>query len=120
MTSLLFGISLSALLSVTSLLVVLFRVSPLTSPNQAIPAFLLSLFLSVGSVATLLFYALWRYFPIHSWDAGKLLSISLRQGALIGFATLMLVLFALLGMLTWWAALLIVAACAMVEVALNS
>lgn len=120
MTSLLFGIIVSALLSTTSFLVVLFRVSPLSAPAQAIPAFFVSLFLAVSSVATLLFFVFWRYVPIHSWDAGKLLGIALRQGLMLGSATCILLLFHLLGLLTWWIGLLIYAVFVLIEMALNA
>ncbi len=120
MTSLLFGISSSALLSTTSLLVVLFRVSPLTAPEYAIPAFFISLFLAISSVGTLLFYALWRFVPLHSWDLGQILGISLRQGIFLGLATVILVLFHLLGLLTWWIAIMIYGVFILVELALNS
>lgn len=119
MTSLLFGIILSALLSLTSLLVVLFRVSPLSAPGQALPAFFLSLFLSVSSIATLLFFALWKMVPIHTWDTGKILSISLRQGIFIGLATMILILFHLLGLLTWWIAILIYGMFVLIEMAMS-
>ena len=120
MTSLLFAISLSALLSTTSLLVVLFRVSPLTAPLYAIPAFFISLFLAISSIGTLLFYAIWRMVPLHSWDLGQVLGISLRQGVFLGFATCVLVLFHILSLLTWWIAIMIYAVFVLVELALNS
>lgn len=120
MNSLLFGISLSALLSITSFLVVLFRVSPLSSPGYALPAFFISLFLSVSSVGTLALFGIWHVLPMHSWDAGKLLSISLRQGLFLGAATVLGVLLFLLGILTWWVALGILAVFVLIEVALNA
>ena len=120
MTSLLFGISVSALLSTTSLLVVLFRVSPLTAPGAAIPAFFISLFLAVSSVMTLVFYALWRFVPLHSWDLGQILGISVRQGVFVGLATVILLLFHLLGLLTWWIAIMIYVVFVLIELALNS
>jgi len=120
MTSLLFGISVSALLSTTSLLVVLFRVSPLTAPGYAIPAFFFSLFLAVSSVMTLAFYALWRFVPLHSWDLGQILGISVRQGIFVGLATVILLLFHILGLLTWWIAVMIYGVFLLVELALNS
>ncbi len=120
MTSLLFGISLSALLSLTSLLVVIFRVSPLTAPAYAIPAFFISLFLAVCSIGTLLFYALWRLVPLHSWDLGQVLGISVRQGVFLGLASIILILFHLLGLLTWWIGLMIFGVFVLIELALNS
>ncbi len=120
MTSLLFGIIVSALLSTTSLLVVLLRVSPLSAPGQAIPAFFVSLFLSISSIGTLAFYFLWRTLPIHTWDIGKLLGISVRQGLMLGLGTVIMVLFHLLGLLSWWIAILIYAVFVLIELALNS
>ena len=119
MSSLLFGIILPALFSVTSLLVVLLRVSPLLSPVQALPAFFLSLFLSISTVTTLLLLAVWKLVPIHSWDTGKLMSISLRQGILLASATIILVVFHLLGLLNWWIAVMIYATFLLIELALE-
>lgn len=119
MNTLVFGISLAALLSSTSLLIVLVRVSPLTAPAQAIPALFVSLFLSISTVSALLFMLLWKYIPHHTWDMGKLTSVSLRQGIFLGTATVILVVFHLLGLLTWWIALLIYGLFALVEAALE-
>lgn len=120
MSSLLFGITVSALLSSTSLLIVLFRVSPLSAPGYALPAFFLSLFLSLSSVATLLFYALWRVVPLHAWDSGKLLGIAVRQAVFLALGTVLLVVLHLLGVLTWWIALLVYSVFVLVELALDS
>lgn len=120
MTSLLFGIIISALLSTTSLLVVLFRVSPLSAPAYALPAFFCSLFLTVSSVSSLILYAFWSFVPVHTWDIGKLLGISVRQGILLGIGTTILILFHLLGLLTWWIAILIYSVFVLVELAINS
>jgi hypothetical protein len=119
MTSLLYGIIVAALLSITSLLVVLFRVSPLTSPTQALPSFFASMFLSIASVTTLLLYLLWKNFPLHAWDEGKVLSISVRQGLFIASGVLICILFHLLGLLTWWIAILIFLVFLLVELALH-
>jgi hypothetical protein len=119
MTSLLFGIYISALLSLTSLLVVLFRVSPLSSPGYALPAFFISLFLAVSSIGALVFYVIWHLLPLHSWDAGKMLSVSLRQGIFLACATVLSVFLFLLGVLTWWVALMVVAVFVLIEVALD-
>lgn len=119
MTNLLFGIILSAVFSITSLLVVLFRVSPLTSPQYALPAFFLSAFLCISTVSTLIFWGLWKTLPIHAWDTGKLLSVSLRQGLFIGAIICLLILFHLLAILNWWVAVMIISVFLLVELALN-
>ncbi|MDP7645561.1 MAG: hypothetical protein QF400_00145 [Candidatus Peribacteraceae bacterium] len=119
MNTLLFGIILSALFSSTSLLVVLLRVSPLTAPAQAIPAFFLSFFLTVSTVGALCFIGIWRMVPTHMWDMGKLTSISLRQGILLGISLTVIILFHQLNLLNWWIGILIVAVSVLVEVALD-
>ena len=119
MTSLLFSIVLAALLSITSLIAVLLRVSPLTAPGQALTTFFASVFLSVASTATILLYLLWRWFPVHAWDEGKILSIALRQGIFLACATITLILFHLLGVLTWWIGILIYILFLLIELALQ-
>ena len=119
MNSLVFGISLAALFSTTSLLIVLFRVSPLLAPAQAILAFFLSIFMSVTTVSTLLFIGIWRKIPGHTLDTGRLTSISLREGIFLGTATAILLLFHLLQLLTWWIAILIYGVFLLVEMALD-
>ncbi|PIQ76936.1 hypothetical protein COU78_01715 [Candidatus Peregrinibacteria bacterium CG10_big_fil_rev_8_21_14_0_10_49_24] len=119
MHSLLFGISLSALLSTLSLLIVLLRVSPLTAPAQAIPAFFISLFLCVSTVGALALYGIWKVVPFHTWDMGKLLSISLRQGVFLGCTTVVILIFHLLNLLNWWIGLMIFCVFLFIELALD-
>lgn len=120
MTSLLYSIIVAALLSVTSLIAVLLRVSPLLSPAPALTAFFASFFLSITSVMTLALYALWKWFPLHAWDDGKTIGIALRQGVFLGIIGSVIVLFHLLGILTWWIALLVVLVFVLIEAALQS
>jgi hypothetical protein len=119
MTSLLFGVIASALLSVTSLLIVLLRVSPLSAPGQALPAFLLSLLLSISSVGSLILYAIWTYAPLHYWDSSKILSVSVRQGIFLGLACTLSMLIFVLGALSWWMPPLIFLVFVLVELAMN-
>jgi len=119
MTTLLYSIIVAALLSVTSLIAIMLRVSPLTAPGQALPAFFASVFLSVTTVMTILLFALWKWFPLHAWDEGKILSVSLRQGIFLGVGTIVLLLFHLLGILTWWIAILIYLVFLLIEIALQ-
>ncbi len=119
MNTLLFGISLAALLSTTSLLIVLFRVSPLLAPTQAVVAFLISILMSITTVSTLALMFFWKHAPHHTWDTGKLTSISLRQGIFLGSATTIALIFHLLGLLTWWIAVLIYGVFVLVEMALE-
>jgi hypothetical protein len=119
MTSLFFSIAVAALLSVTSLIAVVLRVSPLLSPGQALPAFYASVFLSVVSCSTLALFFIWKWFPLHAWDEGKILGISLRQGTLLGLGTIVLITFHILGLLTWWIGILIYLVFLLIELALQ-
>jgi hypothetical protein len=119
MTTLLYSIIIAALLSVTSLITVVLRVSPLLSPAQALPAFFLSVFLSIAMMMTLLLYVVWKWFPVHAWDEGKILGISLRQGMFLAAATVIMILFHLLGILNWWIGVLIYVVFLLIELALQ-
>lgn len=119
MTGLLFSVILAAVLSLTSLLTVLLRVSPLTSPGQALSTFFLSLFLGIMSVGCLAMYGLWKVVPLHTWDDGTTLRIALRQGFFLAAVVVLTLLFHLLGILTWWAAATIVAIFVLIELALH-
>lgn len=119
MNSLVFGISLAAVLSTSSLFIVLFRVSPLLAPSQALFAFFFSTLMSVTTVGALLFMFAWKNAPGLSWDTGKLTSISLRQGIFLGLATSITLLFLVLQLLTWWIAILIYGVFILVELALD-
>lgn len=117
MSSLPFGIAIAAVFSVTSLLIVLFRVSPLTAPAQALPAFFLAVFMTVSTVGTILFVGIWRILPWHMWDTGKITAISLRQGILLALATTVVFLFLVLRLLNWWITLLIFGVFVLIELA---
>lgn len=118
MNSLIFGISLSAILSSLSFLVVLLRVSPLSAPTYALPSFFMTFFLMVCSVSTLIYIGIWHFVPHHSWDTGKLTSISLREGIFTGLGLCILLFFLLFQLATWWICLLVAAVFVSIELAL--
>lgn len=120
MTPILLRIAIAAILSVTSLLVVLMRVSPLTSPGVALPLFFITIFLAVASLSTLALYALWGSVSIEGLDAGKKITVSLREGFFVACATALLLLFQILGILNWWVGVLIYAVFVCIELALQS
>lgn len=120
MTLILLRIGAAAFFSVSSLLVILFRVSPLTSPGLALPLFFLTLLLSVASVTSLLSYAVWSRIAMEGMDAGKKLSVALREGIFLASGTALVCGFQVLGILTWWIAVLIYLVFLLVEVALHS
>ncbi len=120
MTSLLARIAAAAFLSLASLLVIVFRVSPLTSPYVAVPFFFSTLFLTIASFSTLGFFAFWSHISLEGMDIGKKMSVSLREGLFLAFSTTLLFLFQVLGVLTWWIGLLIYLVFVLVEFALHS
>ena len=120
MSPLLLRIAIAGILSVASLLVILFRVSPLTSPSIALPFFFLTVFLSVASIATLLCYAAWAAVSVEGLDAGRKITLALREGIFTACAVVLLLIFHILGILTWWIALLIFGVFLLIELALHS
>jgi len=120
MTSLLLRIAIAGFLSLASLVVILFRVSPLTAPGLALPFFLLTIFLSASSFAALAFYFIWRNLSVEGMDSGRRMSIALREGLFFGSATVLLFIFLILGILKWWIGLLIYTVFIFIEMALNS
>lgn len=119
MTSLLFSISLSALLSLTSLLVILFRVSPLQAPFQALPAFFLSLLLAVSSIGMLVAYILWKRCASATKNDAIICRIAFREGVFLGLFIIVLLSLLLSQILTWWIALLALTFFVIVEIALH-
>lgn len=99
---------------------ILFRVSPLSSPTVAVPFFFLTLFLFVASTTTLVALGLWHYVEIEGMDVGKKISIALREGLFFATAILLVFLFQILGILTWWIVVLIFLVFVLVEMALQS
>lgn len=118
MVSLLLSLAAAFLLSFTSLLAVLLRVSPLTSPSQAVPAFFFSLFLTVSTASSLLLTLLLCSLPSKQWDRGTLLSAALREGGLLGLTTVLLLLFHRLDILTWATGSLTIVIFSLIELAL--
>ncbi len=120
MTPILLRIGAAAILSVASLLVVLMRVSPLTAPGIALSLFFITMFLAVASMSTLGFYGIWSSISIEDMDAGKKITVSLREGIFLGVATVVVFLFQILGILNWWVGVLIYLVFVCVELALHS
>ncbi len=120
MSSILFRIALSSLLSIGSLLVILFRVSPLLAPGIAIPLFFITVFMSAATASALVFYGVWSSLPMEGMDAGKKLTISLREGVFLAAASICLLTFQIVGLATWWVAVLIYLIFLLVELALQS
>lgn len=120
MSSLVLTLFIASLVSITSFLTVLLRISPLTTPFQAIPAFLISLFLATGTTGTCLLAIFWKNIPIHTWNEGQILSISLRQGLLLAAAVTSMAFFQILELLSWWTAILILMVFLLIELALHA
>ena len=120
MTPLLLRIAAAGFLSLASLLVILFRVSPLASPGLAVPFFFLTLFLSCASIGTLMCYGAWNTVAVEGMDAGRKISVSLREGLFFAAATTFVFIFQIFGILTSWIGGLIYLVFVLVEVALHS
>jgi hypothetical protein len=120
MTQILLKIGVAAFLSLASLMVIVFRVSPLLAPEFAIPFFLLTLFLTVACFGSLGCYFLWGALGVEGMDAGRRISVALREGLFLAAATDLLFIFLMLGILTWWIGILIYVVFILIELALHS
>lgn len=104
----------------SSLLVILFRVSPLEAPLLALPGLLVTTWLSVACLGSLVAYAIWARLSVEGMDTGKRVSASLREGACLASVAAILIGFLMMGILTWWIALLVALVFLLVEMAILS
>lgn len=122
------SILIAFLLSLSSLLIVFMRVSPLLSPEFALPFFFASVLGAVSSLLTLLLAlakSLLQRLPegvtegSHSFLSRAVLRSSLRQGILLGSATCVVLFLFLLRIHNIWIALLVYAAFILIEMAVG-
>ena len=119
MTGVLPSIALAFILSLSSLAVVILRVSPLTSPEFALPFFFMSTFIVVASFATLVLLLLKDFLNKQPLRSRQFVGSSLRQGVFIAIGTCFVVLLHLLHILNWWIAFLIYVVFLLVEMAIG-
>ncbi len=129
MTTTLSLISIALVLSLSSLLVVILRVSPLTAPQYAIPFLILSVFIAVTSFLTLVLFSIRRFLIKRLVKesekqrphvlARKLINSSLRQGIFFAIATCVVIFMWLMGIVNWWIAVLIYMVFVLVEMAIG-
>ena len=124
MTSALASILVALLLSVSSLLMVFARVSPLTAPEFALPFFFASVLIAVSAATALLLSLAESLFHRsgeggHSFLSRAVLKSSVRQGIFAGIATCVVVLLFLLRVLNWWIALLVYTVFVLIEMAVG-
>lgn len=129
MTSALAGIALALFLSLSSLAVVLLRVSPLTAQQFALPFSFLSTFIALTSLAALLLSLIKGMMILRPWSTAsesqpplktkKIVGSSLRQGVFFAFASSIVLFLWLLRILNWWIAVLIYMVFLLIEMAVN-
>ena len=119
MTGALTGIALAFLLSLSSLAVVILRVSPLFSPEFALPFFFLSIFIVVASFVALLLLMIKDLLNNQPLRSRQFVGSSLRQGIFIASGTCFVILLYLLQILNWWIALLVYAIFILIEFAIG-
>jgi len=117
MTGALTGIALAFFLSLSSLAVVILRVSPLSSPEFALPFFFLSIFILVASFVALILLVIKDLLNNQPLRSRQFVGSSLRQGIFVGAGSCFLILLHLLHILNWWIALLVYAIFALIEMA---
>ncbi len=129
MTGALTGIALAFFLSLSSLAVVILRVSPLTAPEFALPFFFLSVFIAVTSLIALILSIIRSITILKPWTGSedahpalktkKIVGLSLRQGVFFAVATCLVLFLWVLHIMNWWIVILIYAVFVLVEMALN-
>ena len=119
MTGALTGIALAFFLSLSSLAVVILRVSPLSSPEFALPFFFLSIFIAVASCTALVLLIIKDLLNNQPLRSRQFVGSSLRQGILVAAGTCLVILLHLLNILNWWIALLTYAVFVLVEMAVS-
>lgn len=140
MPSALVSITLAFLLGASSLVLVLFRVSPVTAPEFALPFLFASVLVTASAGAALLLCVLKCVFALRPAFLGgdpareeermralhhpflyarAFVGSSLRQGVFFGLATMLLLFLFLLQILNWWIALLVYTVFLLIEMAVG-
>ena len=129
MTSALSGIALAFFLSLSSLVIVILRVSPLTAPQYALAFFFLSLFIAIASCVALLLVLIKSFAILRPWSGTteaipalktkRIIGGSLRQGIFFSLASTLVIFLWLLRIVNWWIAVLIYVAFVLIEMAVN-
>ena len=119
MTGVLPSIALAFILSFSSLMVVILRVSPLTSPEFALPFFFISIFIVVASFVTLVLLLIKDFLNKQPLRSRQFVESSLRQGIFVAIGTCLVVLLHLLLILNWWIALLIYTVFLLIDMAIG-
>ena len=119
MTGALAGITLALFLSLSSLAVVLLRVSPLSASGFALPFLFLSLFIALSSGATIILSVIKGLLKHQAVRSRSIISSSMRQGIFTALGTCFLVFLYLLRVLNWWIAVLVYAIFILIEMAIN-
>lgn len=119
MTNALTGIALALFLSLSSLTVVFLRVSPLSSPEFALPFLFLSIFIAVSACTVLLLSVIKAFLMHQLLRSRSVMTASLRQGVFAATGTCIIVFLFLLHILNWWIAILVYAVFVLIEMAVG-
>lgn len=107
-------IALSAAFSWIAWLLVIFKLNPYSTMGVSLSFFFLSLLIALSSTFTIIgFYV--RVWLFRNEVFYKHISISLRQGILIGILSVFSLVFQMLRVLTWWSGLLLVLVIVLIE-----
>ncbi len=107
-------LALVAIMSWTAWLVVLFKLSPNNHTELALLFFFLSLFFALFASFTIILFLI-RYFFIKDDLSNRILNVSVRQGLLLSFLSIFILIFQLLRVLNWWTGILTIVLIAFLE-----
>lgn len=107
-------LTVAALVSWLGFFVVITKLDPFVSTGLALALFFVSLFFALTSTFTIIGFYLRVWFNKNEIYYDHI-NVSLRQGILLTLIALGSLLFQLLGVLTWWSGILLIAAVTMIE-----
>lgn len=107
-------ISFAAIIAWLAFYLVVTKLDPFVSTGLALALFFISLFFALTSTFTIAGFYLRVWFNKNEIYYDHI-NVSLRQGILLTLIALGSLLFQLLGVLTWWSGLLLIAAITMIE-----
>ena len=107
-------ITFAAIISWMAFYLVITKLDPFVSTGLSLALFFISLFFALTSTFTVIGFYLRVWFNKNEIYYDHI-NVSLRQGILLTLITLGSLMFQLLGVLTWWSGLLLIAAITMIE-----
>jgi len=107
-------IGIAGLIAWFGWIITLYKLNPFESTGMALAFFFTTLFIALMCTFTILGFYMRRWIYKNEIYYNHI-NVSLRQGILLSFITIICLAFQLLGVLNWFSGLLLIAACVLIE-----